>query len=328
MIKKFLVKGFTLIFIIVFILSILSPIFKHPGHLEKLTEGLYNKEKQYDVLLLGSSHMNGSVDPKVLYDECGITSFNYATGGQPIDVTYYLLKEALKTQKNVDIVILDLYYLGLENEYGEEAYIRNVLDNMKFSYNKLQAIFNCTPPQEYIYYIFPIFKYHNRWGDLKEYDFTKYNIQDNSDINGFDAGNKKYGYDIEGIQKNNIIGEIPDKTKYYLYKFIELSKEKKFSLIFTNAPYDYSSNDFKGWYKDDAAMFNKVATISKENNIPFINYSLPEKMHEINFDFKEDMNNIGHTNIWGANKVSLHLAKFLKENYKNIIKNRDIRNSS
>ncbi|WP_252225563.1 hypothetical protein [Clostridium sp. ZBS2] len=316
MIKKFLIKGFTLIFIIAFILNILSPIFKYPGHLEKLTEGLYNKEKQYEVLLLGSSHMNGSIDPKVLYNECGITSFNYATGGQPIDVTYYLLKEALKTQKNVDIVILDLYYLGLENEYGEESYIRNVLDNMKFSYNKLEAIFNCTPSKDYISYIFPIFKYHNRWGELTEYDYTKYNISGNSDINGFEAGSEKYGYGIEGIQENDIIGEIPAKSKEYLYKFIELSKEKEFELIFTNAPYDYSSNDFEGWYKDDAAMFNKVSIISRENNIPFINYSLSKKMSEINFDFKEDMNNIGHTNIWGADKVSLDLAKFLKENYK------------
>ena len=58
------------------------------------------------------------------------------------NVTYYLLKEALKTQ-SPKIVVLDLYYFGLADKYGDEGYIRYVLDNLKFSKNKLEAINNC-----------------------------------------------------------------------------------------------------------------------------------------------------------------------------------------
>ncbi len=75
--------------------------------------------------------MNGSINPNILWNEHGITSFNYGTGGQPIDVTYYLLKEILKKQDN-PIVVIDLYYLGLTDEFGKDEYIRYVLDNMKF----------------------------------------------------------------------------------------------------------------------------------------------------------------------------------------------------
>lgn len=62
-------------------------------------------------------------------------------------------------------------------------------------------------------------------------------------------------------------------------------------------------------------MFNKIALIAEENNIPFINYSSQKMLDEINFDFKNDMYNIGHMNIVGANKVSTHFANFLNENY-------------
>lgn len=312
MVRKFCLKGINITIIVAIILALLSPIFVTPGHAIKLKEGLYNKKKSYEVLLMGSSHMNGLIDPEILYDNYGISSFNYGTGGQPIDVTYYLLNEALKINPETKIVVLDLYYIGLKNEYGEEGYIRNVLDNMRISYNKLQAIENCTPKSDFIYYLFPILKYHDRWSSLNK---EKQTNGENSKITGFEAGNQKYGEKIKGKQYSEEIGDIPLKPKEYLYKFIELSKQKGFKLVFVNAPYDYSSNDFEYWYIDDAAMYNRVKQIAEENNIPFINYSSEEKMKEINFDFKEDMNNVGHTNIWGAKKVSLDLAKFLHNNY-------------
>ena len=120
--KKIIIK--VSIFILIFTISIsyLNNIFLYKsGHRSKLYQGLYmNQETDYDILLMGSSHMNGGVNPNILWNEYGITSFNYATGGQPIDVTYYLLKEALKMHDS-KIVVLDLYYLGLTNEFGEEG---------------------------------------------------------------------------------------------------------------------------------------------------------------------------------------------------------------
>ncbi|MDP4159591.1 MAG: hypothetical protein Q8911_07500, partial [Bacillota bacterium] len=62
-----------------------------------------------------------------------------------------------------------------------------------------------------------------------------------------------------------------------------------------------------------AKMFNRVAEIAEDNNIPFINYC--DKMNEIGFDFKTDMNNSGHVNIWGASKITMDFGSFLKDNY-------------
>jgi hypothetical protein len=54
----------------------------------------------------------------------------HPTGGQPLDVTYYLLREVLKKHTPA-IVVVDLFYLGMETPYGETGFISNALDNMK-----------------------------------------------------------------------------------------------------------------------------------------------------------------------------------------------------
>ena len=38
-------------------------------------------------------------------------------------------------------------------------------------------------------------------------------------------------------------------------------------------------------------------------------------MSDIGFNFKKDMNNSGHVNIWGASKITMDFGRYLKENY-------------
>lgn len=318
MLKKFIFKGIILSCIIFSVLYLVSPVLIRNWNTDKIRKGIYAENNSFDILFLGSSHMNGLMDPDVISEKCNLKSYNYGTGGQPISVTYYLLKGILNNQPVPKMVVLDTYYLGLTSDYGEESYIRYVLDNMKLSQNKIDAIKASVPSNDKWSYIFPFLKYHTRSSYLTEDDYN-FDLSKYSDITGFGAGSEIYGYDIESpsSQSSSVIGEIPTISSQYLYKIIDLSKEYGFDLVFVNAPYDYTSNDnMTNWVPDDAAIFNKVKEVALENNIPFINYSTLEKMKEINFDFKNDMNNNGHVNIWGAAKVSSDFADFLNSNYK------------
>lgn len=313
MAKKIALKGCIFIIILTMIIYALNSVFVlKVSHRSKIFQGVYEDRGEYDVVLMGSSHMDSSINPNVLWNEYGITSFNYGTGGQPIDVTYYLLKEVLKKHKN-PIVVVDLYYLGLVEQFGQEGYIRYVLDNMKFSINKIEAVVNSTPKEQWLSYLFPIIKYHDRWKELEEKDFN-YDTSTTYYQKGFGAGREVYGKDTLSDIKETKTAELPLKTQEYLYKIIELSQKEGFKLIFTNAPHDYTSTTNMGtWHKEPAQMFNRVAEIAKENNIPFINYN--NLFDEIGFHFKDNMYNEGHMNIWGSNKVSTHFGRFLKENY-------------
>lgn len=324
MIRKAFFKGSILVIILLLIISIINPIFIiKTNDREKLIEGLYNnKENPFDVVLIGSSHMNSGINPNTLWNQYGITSYNYATGGQSIDVTYYLLKEVLKNHKN-PIVVVDLYFLGLTDQFNDDGYVRNVLDNVKFSLNKVDAIINCTPRKQWINFLFSIFKYHSRWKELTEDDF-KFDPEVSYYQKGFDAGHSLYGK--ENTSDTSITGavDLPPKSKEYLDKIIALSKKEGFKLIFTNTPHDYKAVvGSSGWVKEPAKMFNKIAEISKDNNTPFINYC--NMIKELDFDFKTDMYNEGHLNAFGSNKVTLSLGKFLKENYTLVDHRKDVK---
>lgn len=314
MVRKAFVKGTILVLILVLINYMINPVLMvKTGHRSKLIQGLYEeKGKAYDVVFLGSSHMNGAINPNELWGKYGITGFNFATGGEPIDVTYYLLKEIMKNHDK-PLVVVDLYYLGLTGEFGEEGYVRYVMDSMKLSLNKIDAVIHCTPRPLWASYLVPVMKYHSRWNELTQYDFEK----DKSAYyeKGFVAERDPFGHDTTVINATEEKGQLPPKSAYYLNKIIELSKKDGFKLVFMNAPYDYTvTNQSGNWVMEPKKMFNKVAEISKQNNIPFINYC--DKFDDLNFDFKADMFNAGHLNVTGANKVTDNLGKFLKDEYK------------
>ena len=296
--------------------ALLSPVFviKSDKSL-KLNQGLYmHTGNSYDVVLIGPSHMESGINPNVIWGQYGITSFNYATGGQPIDVTYYLLKEILKNHGK-PVVVLDVYYLGLTYKYGEEGYIRNVIDNMKFSFNKLDAIIHCTPRSQWLSYIFPIIKYHSRWKNISEGDYKVENLNENYYKKGFSAEHDPYGIDNNPADPTEDTAELPSKTQLYLDKIIALTKKEGLKLVLINAPYDYSVTDQStNWHPEPEKLVNKIEEIAKENNIPFLNYN--DKYDELNFDFKNDMFNAGHMNMSGSTKVSLHLGKYLSDNFK------------
>jgi len=312
MIKKALIKSILLLTLLGLILSVLNPIFiLKEGHRNKLYQGLYEHQgDSLDVVFLGSSHMINSFNPNILWDKYGFTSFNYGTGGEPIDVTYYLLKEVLKFHDN-PIVVIDLYYLGLTDEYGNEEYVRYVLDNMKMSVNKIDAIFHTTPSHNRLSFLLPILKYHGRWKELSEQDF-KFDVFSTYYAKGYSAGENIYGKNNTFSNHTKETAEIPPKAKLYLDKIIELSKEEGFEL--TLAPHDYNSTlEIPSWHPEPAKMFNQVAEIAEDNNIPFINYN--NLFDDLDFDFKTDMYNAGHMNIWGSNKINAHFGEFLHNNY-------------
>ncbi|MCI1955030.1 MAG: hypothetical protein LKJ21_01480 [Oscillospiraceae bacterium] len=313
MARKTVFKIFAFCLAVGVVLTALSKVFVlKTVHTGDLQEGLYLSDDSYDVVFMGGSHMNGGMDPNVLWEKYGISSFNYATGGQPIAETYHLLREVLQKHKN-PVVVLDVFYLAMSDPYGDDAWISIPLDNMRFSWNKLETIRDCTPPSEWIYSLVPILKYHYRWSELTINDL----FYDNSAryyAKGFGAGTNRYGKPMTAFADTEEKASIPAKNLEYLNKIIELSKSENFPLVFVNLPCDYSDTDKdEDWVDDCEALFNTVADLAEQNGIPFLDYY--DKIEEIGLDFPNDMNNAGHLNVWGAGKVSAHFGNYLKQNY-------------
>lgn len=140
------------------------------------------EEDTVQVFFMGSSHMYHGVSPMRLYEQYGLTSFILGAEGMPMAVSYYTLKDALKTQ-NPEVVVLDvssllkkssdttpkweiaLYTTHLHSEYRGDL-IKAFLsrsDNENKNSKQLR--------EDAIGAYFPLYKVHSRWSSLEYKDF-------------------------------------------------------------------------------------------------------------------------------------------------------------
>lgn len=133
----------------------------------------YKNTENIDNLYLGSSHVFCDLNPAVLDEINGKNNFNLSTSAQPLIASYYLLIEADKNN-DLDCVYLDLWNgllmedNGIWKEPGELLTSWQVLDQMKFSANKLKWLLDSTD-YRYVYLsAFPSIRYKNR---LLDFDY-------------------------------------------------------------------------------------------------------------------------------------------------------------
>ena len=74
-------------------------------------EGFYaEEENSLDFVFVGSSQMFTTVVPAVLWEEYGMTSYDFGANEQPMYLSYYYIKEALKYQ-NPKAIVLEVLLL-------------------------------------------------------------------------------------------------------------------------------------------------------------------------------------------------------------------------
>lgn len=277
----------------------------------------YNLEKNsVDVLFFGSSHVVCSLNPQVIYDTYGITSYNLGSEQQSLVVSYYWLREALKYQ-SPKAVVIDTYMIHKFSDayvYNDmncsEAAVRKAMDNMRLSplkWEAAQTIAKTDPTQNSLSYIFPNIRYHSRWTSLGEDDFTQTSMVDHGGIKGFtvmDGSDPNLEYtpfraeDAENA--NSDIMMEPSKT--YLGKTIDLCREKGIQVILINIPCAESIERYRST-KDFADSYG----------VPYYDFNEASLYYEIGYDASEDL--LSHPNYRGAEKISLYIGELLSEEY-------------
>ncbi len=145
--------------------------------------GFYAEEKNsLDAVFIGSSTMWASLNPLVMYNERGFTSYNIATSAQRPSSLKYLIKEAQKYQSDA-LYVIDVSNFVYDQSVWEEqneGSLRRVTDGLKYSWNR----FLCNYEQikgksNKISYYFDIIKYHseyrNFFHNISHWNFEKEN---------------------------------------------------------------------------------------------------------------------------------------------------------
>ena len=323
--------------------EILTPNWTNEARPKETIYGLeHTGETNIDVIFLGSSKIYCDVSPVKLYRDYHITSYDLSTAGQPVECSYYLLKQAFKTQ-SPKLVVYEASSLFRKNYDSYKANWHYILDVTPFSYDKLELIkayakHQFSTPAAGIF--LPIYDYHARWKMLTADDFILFPpqyfphaagediygnicvptydyaqvdwlVQKSKDLN---TGSATIYSNNETIisEVSNILykSEIPEINREYLLKMHELCEENNAQFMLTASPALRIPQDAGAWTLEHSAAIREIAV---ENGIDF---------YDLNFDVNLGLertafwhDNGSHLNIRGANVVTSYLGEYLSSHF-------------
>lgn len=261
--------------------------------------GFYNEpQDSYDVMCFGSSHMYASFNPVVAWQEEGITSYVFATREQPLWLTYYYIKEALRTQ-SPKVIVLDVRMVIQTDEYAAEAVNHAALDDFRFSLDRLRAIWASAAPGDRLPLVLPFVKYHSRWTELEPHDFQWDYLNNRDPYKGYVM--------LEGVNPftwNDTQGSC-EKNWEYLDKIIQLVQESGAQLVLYKSPCHAM--------EQESRYFAQVQQLAQERGLVFWNDNGREG--ELGLVDEQHFYDRGHVNWQGAEILTKDLSRRLAQTF-------------
>lgn len=300
-----------LIFLIIFIIlfSVCTNVFELKGNgYGSDVISFYNIEKNsLDAIFFGSSHSYASFSPDIIENETGLVTYNFATQQQPIYITYHYMLEALKTQ-HPKYFILETKMLSVDNEYTIEGVVRDALDKMKLSKNKIDAIkVSVENKKDRLSYYLNIIKYHTRYNELNKNDLIIGLTQIGLKNRGYISlpSNEEIMINNESVINITEKAKISEKNLEYLDKIVNLAEKNEIELIFVKASCQLT--------EDEQKKYNWLKEYAEEKNIDYIDYN--KCLETLNLEIG-DFYDHGHLSGTGSEKISKNFSEYLN-NLKN-----------
>lgn len=317
MTKKFLLKLMIFVSLLVLIMNSLNRIFTlkeypvgpninillNPYLLCEKQDGFYSLEKNsLDVLFVGSSNVHCNINPNVIWNENGVTSYDFSSDQQDIATSFYYLEQAFETQ-SPKVVLVDIMDKSQSIPIQTSA-AHFAFDFMKNDIHKMAGIWNLTTDTRLELY-FPMISYHDRWKELGKNDF-KYKKYQHNPLNGAFIYMVQNSQEPPDYNRERPTVELPEKTLYWLERIRESCKRHNCECVFIKTPFAFYDENYFSY-------FDAVERYCKENNVPFL--YLNRKVEEIGLDFSKDYTDIMHMNWWGSEKLSKYIGEYLQIEY-------------
>jgi hypothetical protein len=268
------------------------------------------------VVFLGASSTFAFMEPMEFWNTYGVASYDFATSNLPPQCIKYCLKEIVKTQ-SPKLIVIDLktfvvaedgYYLETDvANMDHEVPLRNIIDNMKYSQNRLDMIENCVPDTyDKSSFIVDLLKYHTEWSRLLDAQSLAFARNESSDYaKGFklqEAWKSLETTDYSNIKKRRTMS---DRLEEILQDLLDYCKEEDLPVLFVANPYNQK--------KSHKQMFNHISDVIEENGFTFLNTN--DYRDEIGLDFTTDYYDKDHVNVFGADKYTSFITAYLMEHY-------------
>jgi hypothetical protein len=278
---------------------------------EKVFKAFYDqKENSLDGIYIGSSAVYRYFIPTKAFEDRGMAIFDLGTGSQPVVLEKYIIKEALKTQPDMKVIIIDIRNLTASDKYLREADIRRITDAMKPSKNRINAIKgglryfkdnNADISYNKLYYYFPFLLYHNRWNE----DLGL------GDLKGTKSGNHYKGFFATIHSMTSVPVKQPTYTtektepkasdKAVLQDLLDYCSTLDQKVIFVSSPFAMTKKRQK--------LMNSYTEMIRDAGFTMLDFNTKEGAAKIDLDWDHDFLDSGHVNYYGAVKFTRWMEK-------------------
>lgn len=291
------------VFIVLFLL--LSRLLT-PKYVETLKDGglireYYKDDKDHDIVFFGDCEVYEAFMPSVLADEYGFKAFVRGSACQRIWQSYYLMEETL-TYEKPEYFVFNVQSMCYDTPDREE-YNRLTLDGMKWTkYKKASIKESMTEGESMLSYIFPIFRYHDRWKELSSEDFKYFfSVPLISDHGYLSHTGSVPAVDVP---TGKPLGDyaLPQRSFDYLDKMVSLCRENGVTLVLVKAPVLYPY-----WYPE---WDEQIRDYAGAHGLAYYNFL--ERGDQTAIDYTTDTYDGGqHLNDDGAEKLTSCFADLL-----------------
>lgn len=283
----------------------------------EIINGFYGERKDsLDAVYLGGSASFVYYQPLKAYQEYGITSYNFGANTMQAELYPYMIEEVYKRQ-NPKLIIIDaraFQYRDGEQKPSEVAY-RNVLSGTPLSINKSKFIEKNVKyvlhEDDTLPYYFGFIKFHSAEGKYSKVQALKMMFHK------FKHPYKGFMF-IPKVEKEEFVEYETDEeqapfkdTVKVLDDILATLKDKDAKVLFVVSPYIE--------IEDHKKIYNYVERRVKEAGYDFIDAN--DYREEIKINYSTDFYNPSHVNIYGSNKYTDFITKYIKSNF-NLIDHR------
>ncbi len=250
----------------------------------------FDRDKKYDVVVIGSSHAYRGYDPRI-FAKSGFQLYNLGTSNQTILNEYYVFNEYVEQSKN-KLVLLDIYDEGfMDNGFEFEAgadMIQNMGGSDKTPFFMALSLKDF---RAFNMFILRMFSKKMPAIDLNETQYV---------YNG-------YCQRTDSIKDYSEPGLITDKVEKgklgYFKKILETALAKGITVVAVNHPTPNKNNLAK-----HIEFINTIQPLLAQYKVPLLDYGYSLELHPQHHYFDPT-----HLNQAGVDIFNEHLIKDLKK---------------
>ncbi|MBO4337398.1 MAG: hypothetical protein J5842_04930 [Lachnospiraceae bacterium] len=298
-----------IIFTVLFAISCRMLSYKYDDGILQMEQFYRQDRDSIDILVLGSSHAFVDIDPQILYEHTGASTYDLCASMQSIWHTYYDLEEALKYQ-HPRLIILDVFRITDEFEYSKDSKLIKSVYGMRPSVTKLNAIRAGLKEDDFsstALHFTEFASYHNRYGSLTGDDINIFSKLP-EDYRGHYVADNVSEQEAPVIDDITESYPITDKSREYFVKILDLAGENDIPVLLINTPYIMTA--------DEKKVYNSLEELLTQLGREDVEYlDLNGYVDLIGIDYEKDFADNEHLNGSGTEKLNAYLADYINEHY-------------